>query len=38
MTAPLIDFYAAENKLATVVCGTKTPDEVFEAVCRVLDK
>lgn len=38
MTAPLIDFYAAKNKLATVVCGTKTPDEVFEAVCRVLDK
>ena len=38
MTAPLNDFYAAENKLATVVCGTKTPDEVFEAVCRVLDK
>lgn len=38
MTAPLIAYYAAQNKLATVVCGTKTPDEVFEAVCEVLDK
>lgn len=38
MTAPLISFYAAKGKLKTVVCGTKTPDEVFEAVCAVLDK
>ena len=38
MTAPLIAYYAAQNKLETVVCGTKTPDEVFEAVCAVLDK
>ena len=38
MTAPLIAYYAAQNKLASVVCGTKTPDEVFEAVCEVLDK
>ena len=38
MTAPLIAYYAAQNKLATVVCGNKTPDEVFEAVCAVLDK
>ena len=38
MTAPLISYYSAQNKLATVVCGTKTPDEVFEAVCRVIDK
>lgn len=37
-TAPLIAYYAAQNKLATVVCGTKTPDEVFKAVCEVLDK
>lgn len=37
MTAPLIAYYAAQNKLATVVCGTKTPDEVFKAVCAVLD-
>ena len=37
-TAPLIGYYAAKNKLATVVCGTKTPDEVFKAVCAVLDK
>ncbi len=37
-TAPLIDYYKARGKLVTVVCGTKTPDEVFEAVCEVLDK
>ena len=37
-TAPLIDYYKAQNKLATVVCGNKNPDEVFEAVCKVLDK
>ena len=37
-TAPLIDYYKKQNKLATVVCGTKTPDEVFKAVCEVLDK
>lgn len=37
-TAPLIAYYAAQNKLASVVCGTKTPDEVFKAVCEVLDK
>lgn len=38
MTAPLIAYYAAQNKLITVICGTKTPDEVFEAVCDALDK
>ena len=38
MTAPLIAYYAAQNKLETVVCGTKTPDEVFKAVCAGLDK
>ena len=37
MTAPLIAYYAAQNKLVTVVCGTKTPDEVFAAVCDALD-
>ena len=37
-TAPLKDFYLAAGKLATVDCGTKTPDEVFESVCAVLDK
>lgn len=37
-TAPLIEYYAKQNKLKTVVCGTKTPDEVFKAVCEVLDK
>lgn len=37
-TAPLIDYYKAKGKLVTVVCGAKTPDEVFKAVCEVLDK
>lgn len=37
-TAPLIGYYSKLGKLATVVCGTKTPEEVFEAVCRELDK
>lgn len=37
-TAPLIDFYASQGKLATVECGTKTPDEVFAAVTEILDK
>lgn len=37
-TAPLIDYYSAQGKLVTVDCGTKTPDEVFAAVCEVLDK
>lgn len=37
-TAPLIKYYAAQNKLETVICGTKSPDEVFEAVCRALDR
>lgn len=37
-TAPLIEYYSAKNKLVTVVCGTKTPEQVFEAVCEVLDK
>ena len=36
-TSPLIDYYAKQGKLKTVVCGTKTPDEVFAAVCEVLD-
>ena len=37
-TAPLKDFYLAAGKLATVECGTKLPDEVFESVCAVLEK
>lgn len=35
-TAPLIAYYGAQGKLKTVVCGTKTPDEVFAAVCGIL--
>ena len=37
-TAPLIKYYSEKGKLATVVCGNKTPDEVFEAVCQELNK
>ena len=35
-TAPLISYYGAQNKLKTVMCGTKTPDEVFAAVSGLL--
>ena len=38
ITSPLIRYYSEKGKLATVVCGTKTPDEVFEAVCQELNK
>ena len=37
MTAPLIAYYAAQGKLVNVVCGTKTPDEVFADVCTALE-
>ncbi|MDE5943910.1 MAG: adenylate kinase [Clostridia bacterium] len=37
-TAPLKNYYLAENKLATVDCGAKSPDEVFKMVCAVLEK
>ncbi len=37
-TAPLIDYYKAQGKLATVDCGTKSPDEVFRLVVAVLDR
>lgn len=36
-TAPLIEFYAKQGKLKTVNCGAMTPNEVFEAVERILD-
>jgi adenylate kinase len=35
-TAPLIDYYKSQGKLVTIVSGTKTPDEVFAEVCKVL--
>ena len=35
-TAPLISYYGAQNKLKTVMCGTKTAVEVFAAVCGLL--
>lgn len=38
MTAPLIAYYSAQNKLASVKCGNGTPGEVFKAVCEILDK
>lgn len=37
-TAPLIDYYGKKGKLATAKCGAKSPDEVFESVCAVLEK
>lgn len=37
-TAPLIDYYKAQNKLANIESGNNTPDEVFEKICAVLDK
>lgn len=37
-TAPLIDYYKSANKLKTVVCGEKSPDEVFESVKEILDE
>lgn len=36
-TAPLIEYYAKQGKLKTVNCGAMTPNEVFEAVERILD-
>jgi adenylate kinase len=35
-TAPLIDYYKAQGKLKTIESGTKSPDEVFEEVCKIL--
>ncbi len=35
-TAPLIDYYKAQGKLATVTSGEGSPDEVFEQIVKVL--
>ena len=37
-TAPLIDYYKAQGKLAVVDGGTGTPDDVFARICKILDK
>ena len=37
-TAPLIDYYKAMGKLATVKSGKGSPDLVFEQICKILDK
>ena len=37
-TAPLIEYYGAQGKLATVNSGEGSPDIVFEQICRILDK
>lgn len=37
-TAPLIGYYAAQGKLATVNGGQGTPEDVFAQICTVLDK
>lgn len=35
-TAPLIDYYKAQGKLAVVKSGKGSPDLVFEQICKVL--
>ena len=35
-TAPLIDYYKAQGKLAVVKSGEGSPDLVFEQICKVL--
>lgn len=37
-TAPLIDYYKAQGKLATVTSGEMSPDEVFGQIKKILDK
>ncbi len=37
-TAPLIDYYRAQGKLATVTSGEMSPDEVFWQIKKILDK
>ena len=37
-TAPLIDYYRAQGKLATVTSGEMSPDEVFGQIKKILDK
>lgn len=37
-TAPLIDYYGAQGKLATVTSGEMSPDEVFGQIKKILDK
>ena len=37
-TAPLVAYYASQGKLANIICGDKTPDEVFETIKKVLDR
>lgn len=36
-TAPLIDYYKAQGKLAVVKSGKGSPDLVFEQICKVLN-
>ena len=37
-TAPLIEYYKAQGKLATVTSGEGSPDEVFVQIEEILDK
>ena len=37
-TAPLIDYYKAQGKLACVTSGEGSPDEVFAQIEEILDK
>ena len=35
-TAPLIDYYKSQGKLACVTSGVGSPDEVFAQICKIL--
>lgn len=35
-TAPLIDYYKSQGKLASVRSGEGSPDEVFAQICKIL--
>ena len=37
-TAPLIDYYKSQGKLACVTSGVGSPDDVFADICKILDK
>jgi adenylate kinase len=37
-TAPLASYYEEQGKLVDIVSGTKSPSEVFEVICKELDK
>ncbi len=36
-TAPLVEYYTAQGKIATVESGIAPPDDVFAKICKLLD-